>query len=187
MQWRNSSNQYGLVSVAIHWLVAVAVFALFALGLWMTGLTYYSEWYRTAPALHKSIGVTVFVLMFLRVLWRVLTPTPTPAPLSSHSPSVRLLSRLGHGLLYLGVFTVLLSGYLISTADGRGVSVFGLFEIPAMLSGLPNQADIAGAIHLYVAWGLIVLAVLHGLAALKHHVLDGDDTLKRMLGRAPKQ
>ena len=154
MQWRNSSNQYGLVSVAIHWLVAVAVFALFALGLWMTGLTYYSEWYRTAPALHKSIGVTVFVLMFLRVLWRVLTPTPTP--LSSHSPSVRLLSRLGHGLLYLGVFTVLLSGYLISTADGRGVSVFGLFEIPAMLSGLPNQADIAGAIHLYVAWGLII-------------------------------
>lgn len=185
MQWRNSSNQYGLVSVAIHWLVAVAVFALFGLGLWMTGLTYYSEWYRTAPALHKSIGVTVFALMFLRVLWRVLTPTP--APLSSHSPSVRLLSRLGHGLLYLGVFTVLLSGYLISTADGRGVSVFGLFEIPAMLSGLPNQADIAGAIHLYVAWGLIVLAVLHGLVAFKHHVFDGDDTLKRMLGRVPKQ
>ena len=185
MQWRNSSNQYGLVSVAIHWVVAVAVFALFGLGLWMTGLTYYSEWYRTAPALHKSMGVTVFALMFLRVLWRVLTPKP--APLSSHSSSVRLLSRLGHGLLYLGVFTVLLSGYLISTADGRGVSVFGLFEIPAMLSGLPNQADIAGAIHLYVAWGLIVLAVLHGLAALKHHVLDGDDTLKRMLGRAPKQ
>ena len=185
MQWRNSSNQYGLVSVAIHWLVAGAVFALFALGLWMKGLTYYSEWYRAGPALHKSIGVTVFALMFLRVLWRVLTPKP--APLSSHSPSVRLLSRLLHGLLYLGVFTVLLSGYLISTADGRGVSVFGLFEIPAMLSGLPNQADIAGAIHLYVAWGLIILAVLHGLAALKHHVLDGDDTLKRMLGRAPKQ
>lgn len=185
MQWRNSSNQYGLVSVAIHWLVAVAVFALFGLGLWMTDLPYYSEWYRTAPALHKSIGVTVFVLMFLRVFWRLLTPTP--AALSSHSPNVRLLSRLGHGLLYIGIFTVLLSGYLISTAEGRGVSVFGLFEIPAMLSGLPNQADIAGAIHLYVAWGLIVLAVLHGLAALKHHVFDRDDTLKRMLGRAPKQ
>lgn len=184
MQWRNSSNRYGLVSVVIHWLVAVAVFALFALGLWMTDLTYYSEWYRTAPALHKSIGVTVFTLMLVRVLWRLLTPTP--APLSSHSSSVRLLSQLGHGLLYLGIFTVLLSGYLISTAEGRGVSVFGWFEIPALISGLPEQADVAGAIHFYVAWALVVFALLHGLAALKHHVLDRDDTLKRMLGRASK-
>jgi len=185
MQWRNSSNQYGLVSVAIHWLVAVAVFSLFGLGLWMTDLTYYSEWYRTAPALHKSIGVTVFALMFLRVLWRLWTPMP--AALSSHSANVRLLSRLGHGLLYVGIFTVLLSGYLISTAEGRGVSVFGLFEIPAMLSGLPNQADIAGAIHLYVAWGLIIFAGLHGLAAVKHHLIDRDETLKRIVGCAPKQ
>lgn len=185
MEWRNSSNQYGLVSIAIHWLVALAVFALFGLGLWMTGLTYYSEWYRTAPALHKSIGVMVLVLMVLRVLWRLLTPQP--APINTHSSSVRLLSRLGHGVLYLGIFTVLLSGYLISTAEGRGVSVFGLFEVPALITGLPEQADLAGVVHLYVAWGLVVLAVLHGLAALKHHVFDRDDTLKRMLGCAPKQ
>lgn len=184
MQWRNSSNQYGLVSVVLHWLVAVAVFALFGLGLWMTGLTYYSEWYRTAPALHKSIGVTVFTLMFLRVLWRLFSPTP--AALSSHSPGVRLLSRLGHGVLYLGIFTVLVSGYLISTAQGRGVSVFGVFEIPALVSGFSNQADIAGVIHFYGAWSLVVLAGLHGLAAVKHHVLDRDDTLKRIFGCAPK-
>ncbi len=184
MQWRNSSNRYGVVSVAIHWLVALAVFSLFGLGLWMTDLTYYSEWYRTAPALHKSIGVTVFVLMLLRVVWRWLTPMP--APISTHSATVRLLSRLGHGLLYFGIFTVMVSGYLISTAEGRGISVFGLFEIPALLSGLPDQADVAGAIHLYVAWGLVVFAVLHGLAALKHHVLERDDTLKRMLGCASK-
>ncbi len=73
MQWLNSSNRYGVVSVVIHWLVALAVFALFGLGLWMTGLTYYSEWYRTAPALHKSIGIVLFAVMLLRVLWRFLT------------------------------------------------------------------------------------------------------------------
>lgn len=184
MQWRNSSNQYGLVSVAVHWLVTLAVFALFGLGLWMTGLSYYDEWYRTAPALHKSIGVTLFAVMLLRVLWRLFTPIP--APLSSHTPAVRLLSRLGHALLYITIFTVMISGYLISTAEGRGVSVFGLFEIPALISGLPNQADAAGAVHLYVAWGLIVLAVLHAVAALKHHFFDRDATLKRMLGCAPK-
>lgn len=184
MQWRNSSNQYGLISVVLHWLVAAAVFALFGLGLWMTDLNYYSEWYQSAPALHKSIGVTVFSLMLLRVLWRLFTPTP--AALSSHSARVRLLSRLGHGLLYLMVFAVLVSGYLISTADGRGISVFGLFDIPAVLSGLPNQADVAGVVHYYAAWSLVVFAGLHGLAALKHHLFDRDETLKRMLGIAPK-
>lgn len=182
MKWRNSSSQYGLVSMSIHWLVALAVFVLFGLGLWMTGLTYYSEWYRTAPALHKSIGVVVFALMVLRVCWRI--ALPQPAAISTHSDLVRLLSRLGHGLLYLGIFTVLISGYLISTADGRAVSVFGWFEVPALVTGLPDQADIAGAVHLYVAWGLVVFAVLHALAALKHHVFDRDDTLKRMLGCA---
>lgn len=184
MQWLNSSNRYGVVSVVIHWLVALAVFALFGLGLWMTGLTYYSEWYRTAPALHKSIGIVLFAVMLLRVLWRFLTPTP--APISSHSATVRMLSRLGHGLLYLGIFLVMISGYLISTAEGRGISVFDLFEIPALITGLPDQADLAGEVHFYVAWGLVVFAGLHALAALKHHFIDRDSTLKRMLGCGPK-
>lgn len=184
MRWRNSSNRYGAVSVAIHWLVALAVFSLFALGLWMTGLTYYSEWYRTAPALHKSFGVVVFALMLLRMLWRLFTPKP--APLTTHSKREQLLSRLGHGLLYLGIFVVMLSGYLISTAEGRGVSVFDLFEIPALITGLPSQADVAGEVHFYVAWGVVLFAVLHGLAALKHHFIDRDATLKRMLGCEPK-
>ncbi len=176
MQLLNSSNRYGLVSVVIHWLVALAVFALFGLGLWMTGLTYYSEWYRTAPALHKSVGIVLFAVMLLRVLWRFLTAKP--APISSHSATVRMLSSLGHGLLYLGIFLVMISGYLISTAEGR--------EIPALITGLPDQADLAGEVHFYVAWGLVVFAGLHGLAALKHHFIDRDSTLKRMLGCGPK-
>ena len=70
MQWRNSPTNYGLTSIALHWLVALAVFGLFGLGFWMVGLTYYSSWYRTAPDLHKSIGVMLFMVMVLRVLWR---------------------------------------------------------------------------------------------------------------------
>ena len=75
------------------------------------------------------------------------------------------------------------AGYLISTADGVGIPVFGLFEIPALVSGLPDQADVAGVVHLYLAWVLVVFAGLHGLAALKHHFIDRDATLVRMLGR----
>lgn len=184
MQLLNSSSRYGLVSVLFHWVVALAVFALFAVGLWMTDLTYYSQWYRTAPALHKSVGVVLFAVMLLRVVWRLLTPQP--APISSHSTAVQLLSRLAHAALYLGIFVVMISGYLISTAEGRGISVFDLFEIPALITGLPDQADLAGAVHFYMAWALVLVAGLHGLAALKHHFIDRDVTLKRMLGCEPK-
>lgn len=181
MQLRNSSSRYGLVSMFLHWGIALAVFGLFGLGLWMVGLDYYSNWRHTAPELHKGIGLTVLALMLLRVVWRFLSPPP-PAP-ANHGTLTRVAAKAGHLLLYVGLFAVLIAGYLISTADGAGIPVFGLFEVPALISGLPDQADIAGVIHLYLAWGLVVFAVLHGLAALKHHFIDRDATLTRMLGR----
>lgn len=182
MQWRNSSTNYGLVSITMHWLVAIAVGGLFALGYWMVGLTYYSSWYRTAPDIHKSIGLLLLALMILRVTWRFLSSGP--APLASHGRLTRLATKAGHGVLYLGLFAVMISGYLISTADGRSISVFGWFEVPALITSIPDQEDIAGLIHEYLAWGLVIFSGLHALAALKHHFIDHDPTLKRMFGRA---
>jgi cytochrome b561 len=181
MQLRNSPTRYGLVSVLLHWLVAVTVFGLFALGFWMVGLDYYSAWYRRAPDLHKSIGLLLFAVMLLRLAWRLLNPAP--AALSSHGRLTRLASKLGHAALYVGLFAVMISGYLISTADGRPINVFGLFEVPATLTSIPDQADVAGWVHEYLAWGLVIFGGLHGLAALKHHFIDRDSTLTRMLGR----
>lgn len=183
MQWRNSSSRYGLVTVVTHWVVALGVFALFALGFWMVGLNYYSSWYRTAPDLHKSFGILLFLLMLLRAGWRLFTPMP--APLASHGRLTRLASKAGHGFLYLCLFGVMIAGYLISTADGRPIEVFGLFQVPALISGLPGQEDVAGLIHEYLAWALVIFAGLHGLAALKHHFFDRDATLVRMFGRKP--
>jgi cytochrome b561 len=90
---------------------------------------------------------------------------------------------LVHGLLYLLLFGVMVSGYLISTADGRPIEVFGLFAVPATVTGLPGQADRAGDIHLILAVTVIILAIVHALAALKHHFIDRDRTLVRMLRR----
>lgn len=182
MQWRNTSRNYGLTSILLHWIGALAVFGLFGLGLWMVGLNYYSSWYRTAPDIHKGIGVLLFMLMLIRLLWRLVSAGP--APLAAHGAATRLATRLGHGLLYLGIFAVMVSGYLISTADGRPISVFGWFQVPATLTSIPNQEDLAGLIHEYLAWALVILAALHGLAALKHHFIDRDQTLLRMFGRA---
>ena len=181
MQLRNSSSRYGWVSIFMHWGVALAVFGLFAMGLWMVGLDYYSSWRKDAPDLHKSIGLVLLAVMLLRVLWRFISPPP-PA-LQSYSRMTRIGASFGHGFLYLSLFAVMIAGYLISTADGVGIPVFGLFEVPALVSGLPDQADTAGVIHFYLAWVLVIFSGLHALAALKHHFIDRDATLTRMLGR----
>ncbi len=182
MQWRNTSERYGVVTLCMHWAVAFAVFGLFGLGLWMTGLDYYSPWYQTAPSIHKGIGMVLLGLMVLRVVWRLSTPAPDGLP--THGRMTRLAARLGHAFLYAVLFAVMISGYLISTADGRPVSVFGLFEVPATLTSLPRQEDVAGLVHEYLAWALVVFAAVHALAALKHHFIDRDTTLLRMLGRS---
>lgn len=181
MQWRNSPTRYGFVSVTLHWLVALVVFGLFALGYWMVGLDYYSSWYTKAPDIHKSVGLILFAVMLLRVLWRWISPPP--AHLASHGPLVQRATRYGHVFLYLGLFVLMVAGYLISTAEGRGIPVFGWFEVPATITSIPDQEDIAGLVHEYLAWALVLFAGVHGLAALKHHFVDRDSTLTRMLGR----
>lgn len=181
---QNTRDRYGLVAVVLHWAVALVVVGLFALGLWMVDLGYYDEWRQTAPALHKAIGVLLFLAVLLRLLWRQVQPRPAALP--SHAAWERLAAGVAHAALYLLLFGVMVSGYLISTADGRPIDVFGLFAVPATLTGLPGQADIAGKVHLALAVALVSTAGLHALAALKHHLLDRDATLIRMLGIPPR-
>lgn len=181
MQLRNSSSRYGLVGMVLHWGVAAAVYGLFALGLWMVGLGYYDTWRKAGPDLHKSIGLTLFAVMLIRIVWRLLSPPPLA--LSTYGKWTRLGAKFGHLLLYVLLFATMFAGYLISTADGVGISVFGLFEVPSIIDSIPDQADVAGAIHLYLAWTVVIFSALHGLAALKHHFIDRDSTLMRMLGR----
>lgn len=164
MQWRNTSSRYGVFSLFLHWGSALVVFGLFGLGLWMRELSYYDPWYHPAPALHKSIGILLAIALLVRIVWRFVSPPP-PAP-ANHGPLTRVASKLGHLALYGLLLAVIVAGYLISTADGEPISVFGWFSVPATLSGLPDQVDVAGEIHLYLAWALVVFAVLHALAAL---------------------
>jgi cytochrome b561 len=178
MQWRNDASRYGVISVVLHWLCAVVIITMFASGLWIVGLDYYSPWYQTAPVWHKAAGLALAVVMCCRWLWLQYSRPPAllPSPLN---PLVRSVHRVMYGL----VFAIVLSGYLISTADGRAVDVCGWFSLPALPWSFNNQEDIAGQAHEYLAWGLITLALLHLIAALKHHVIDRDRSLLRMLGR----
>ncbi|MBI5040488.1 MAG: cytochrome b [Gammaproteobacteria bacterium] len=177
---KNTLAEYGWIAIALHWLVAVAAVGLFVLGLWMTGLEYYDAWYERGPDLHKGIGVLLFIAVTFRLVWRWSNPVPRPEP--THTAWEHRLAGIAHALLYILLFATMLAGYLISTADGRPIEVFDLFAVPATLSGLDNQEDIAGEIHELLAYMLIGLTILHTLAALKHHFIDRDRTLTRMLG-----
>lgn len=177
---KNGQNDFGLITILLHWLIAVMAFGLFALGLWMTELGYYDNWYQKAPTLHEGIGVFFFILLLIRIVWRWINPLPQPIP--TLKKWEKLSSHLAHSMLNILLLVIATSGYLIITAKGESVQVFDLFSIPATLSGFSNQEDIFGEIHLLVAWTMIVLAAGHTLAAFKHHFINKDATLKRILG-----
>ena len=185
MQLRNTANRFGVVSIGMHWLIAVAVFGLFGLGYWMVGLSYYDDWYRKAPDIHRSIGMLLLIVMVLRLAWRFINPVPQP--LSSYTRFEAFAAHVAHLLLYILIFVAMVSGYLISTADGSSISVFGWFEVPSVTGRIKGMEDTAGLVHYWVTWALVVLACLHGLAAIKHHVIDRDETLRRMLGTGRRQ
>ena len=115
--------------------------------------------------------------MLAHLVWRYWNPRPAMFGSVRERKAAAWMHRFMYALMYL----LLLSGYLISTADGRGINVFGLFTVTASISGLQNQADIAGETHQWLAYVLLGLTSLHVLAALKHHFVDRDRTLKRML------
>lgn len=176
---RNAPDCWGWPAIFFHWLTAVAVIGLFVAGLWMVELDYYHAWYQRAPHWHKSVGVLLFGLVGLRLLWRLANrrPDPEPAPGWEHR-----LADAVHWGIYLLLFATLLTGYLVPTADGEPIAVFGWFEVPALLSGLENQETVAGTLHEYSAWMLIAIVALHVAGALKQHFVNRNRTLKRMLG-----
>ncbi|MDF1763580.1 MAG: cytochrome b [Oleibacter sp.] len=176
-QLRNTDHGYGWIAIVFHWIGAIAVTGMFGLGIYMVDLTFYDPWYKGSLDLHKSLGILIALLISARLIWRIVNPSPRGL---SDKKLENQAAHTVHWILYGAMICMFVSGYLISTADGRGINVFDWFTVPATLTG-ENQADLAGEIHEWLAWGLIGLASLHALAALKHHFLNRDATLKRML------
>lgn len=175
---KSEVKNYNLVARGVHWISALVIIGLFAVGLWMVDLSYYSEWYRTAPHWHKSIGLLLAGLTLFRLFWKIVTASPKVEGAA--------YEIIGAKLAHLGMYAILLalfaSGYLISTEDGRGIDVFTWFTVPGLGALFENQADIAGQVHFYAAWSLIIIAAVHAIAALKHHFINKDNTLRKMIG-----
>lgn len=181
MRLRNSSTHYGLIAQLLHWSIALITLSLFALGLWMVELDYYDAWYQRAPWWHKGFGIFVFGLVLFRLGWKLVSPSP--ASLDSHKTWEKISAKAAHHTMNLLLLLIGISGYLIVTAKGDPVEVFNWFSIPAVITGIPKLEDLAGDIHFYLACALIAIVIIHALAAIKHHVIDRDATLRRMTGR----
>jgi cytochrome b561 len=178
----NTPLTYGAVAIFLHWIMALGIFFLFGLGLYMVELSYYDAWYKGSLELHKSIGVSLFILWCVRMVWRLINVSPAMQKANTNFEKFEQhAAHWMHLLLYLLMVLLMSSGYLISTADGRGISVFEFFEVPAITALIENQEDIAGEIHLILAWSLIGCVTIHSLAAIKHHFINKDDTFKKMI------
>ncbi len=186
MMIKNTQDYFGLMSKILHWLMAILIVGLFAVGLYMTELDYYDSLYHTLPWWHKSIGLLVIGLLIFRFIWKVINPMPKA--LESHKKWEVSLAHILQNIFYGLILLIGLSGYFISTAKGKGIEFFTLFEVPALPFMTQNplnedSADLIGEVHETLAIILIIFAVLHAVAALKHHFIDKDETLKRMINK----
>lgn len=182
MQITNTPASYGWLAIVLHWAAALAVLGMFALGFWMVDLSYYDDWYRRAPNIHRSVGVLLFILILFRLGWRFFDTSPNS--IVGHKRWEVFSAYAAHGLLYVLIFVATVSGFLISTADGSSVSVFGWFEVPSVTGQVKGLEDTAGLVHYWSTWALVVLSLIHAAGALKHHFMDRDETLRRMLAPA---
>lgn len=167
---------WGTVAKTFHWLVAFAIFVQFALG-WVAEDMPISPDKFELFVWHKSIGVTVLLLVALRLAWRLQTTPPQPFA----SGLERRLAKLGHALLYLLMFAVPLSGWWISDTSRIPFRIFWHVPTPDLLEANREASELAASVHGVLTTLLLLLVVGHIVAALRHHFMLRDATLARML------
>ena len=170
--------RYTRTAKALHWLMAILFFGLLALGFYMHDLPLSPEKLKLY-SWHKWAGVTAFLLVWFRLFWRV---THRPPALPDTMPRVmQFAAHGGHFLLYALMFAIPLSGWLMSSAKGFQTVWFGVLPIPDLLNKNKELGDLLQTVHMSLNLLFAVTIVGHVGAALKHHFIDKDDILTRML------
>ncbi|MFZ2268210.1 MAG: cytochrome b [Azonexus sp.] len=172
------SAHYTPTAKSLHWLMAILFFGLLALGFYMQGLPLSPEKLKLY-SWHKWAGVTAFLLVWLRLFWRI---THRPPALPASMPKVmQFAAHAGHLALYLLMIGIPLSGWLMSSAKGFQTVWFGLLPIPDLLDKNKELGNLLQTVHMGLNLFFVAVILGHIAAALKHHYLDKDDILSRML------
>lgn len=178
------NSQYTATAKSLHWLMALLLIGLLVLGFYMAGLPLSPDKLRLY-SWHKWAGVTVFVLLGIRLLWRIAhRPPALPASMSA---SMQLAAHAGHFVLYALMIAIPLSGWLMSSAKGIQTVYFGVLPIPDLIGKDRELGDLLGGVHEYLNWLFVAVLAGHVGAAFKHHYIDKDDILTRMLPAHSKE
>jgi cytochrome b561 len=180
----NTTTQYGAVARALHWWTAIFFFTLFGLGLYMTDLDKTDPLRDQLFSLHISLGILVFGLTLIRIIWKIKQVTPEMP--STMTPSQVKAAKSVYGLLYLLLLFIPISGYVIVATAGKDPSFFGLFTLPNLIGENKELHKTAEEVHELLAYSAMLLVIGHTLMALKHHFIDKDKVLLQMLGKADR-
>jgi len=172
-----TSRGYGRVAKTLHWLVFALVFAQYVVALAMPDIGR-----GTVPGtlinLHMSLGATILLVIVVRWLWRI----GHPVPLSTAGPRwERDVARITHALLYLLLAVNPILGWMNASARDWKITIYGIVTLPHLVAPRARIGMVAGDVHTFLAWTLLVLIGLHVAAALYHYLLRRDGVLQRML------
>ena len=169
-------KRYTGMAIGLHWMIAMLIFSAFPLGLYMHDLKL-SPTKLHLYSYHKWIGITVLMLAVLRVLWRA-THKPPALHLARWQ---EIASHIVHGLIYLLILAVPVSGWLMSSAKGFKTVWLDILPLPDLVAKNKALGDLLSNVHTALNYTLLALVLMHVAAALKHHFIDRDDVLLRML------
>jgi cytochrome b561 len=177
---RNTTSSWGSVARAFHWIIGLTILGMLAFGWWMNHIPARPDrfFYRS---IHADIGYMLLVAMALRIIWRAINPTPA---LPKDTPRwQRVLAAISHGALYLITLVVIFLGWAHSGARPQGDygSFFGLFHVPQFTSPDKATADAFEDRHIFFAYVLLALIVVHLGAAAWHHFIKRDRVTMRMV------
>ena len=180
---RNTEHSYGWLHRLLHWLIALMILGMLGVGIYMAGLNEdipaEEARHHLLAGLHKATGMIVLVLVLVRLFWAITNITPA---LPDTLPAWQRKAAKGmHHLLYLLMICVPASGYIMVSYVEKPVDIYGLFSIPPLFSKNIDKAMEFHEIHEIFAFVLLGLIILHFIIALKHHFIDKDNVLKRML------
>jgi cytochrome b561 len=177
MTFRNTTRSWGALSKALHWLIVLLIISQWVIAERADELTGLAK--LKALGWHKSFGMTILMLAVVRLLWRWMNPTPDLR--AETKPWERGLAKISHVLLYALIFAMPITGWLMSSAKAYSVSWFNLFAFPNLVGKNEQLFELMRDVHHALFKVLVAVAVLHIAGALKHHFIDRNDVLKRML------
>ena len=170
--------RYSGVAIGLHWLIGLMILISFSVGLYMVDLSL-SPFKLRLYSWHKWAGVTIFMLVLIRCLWRITHAAPMlPADMPRWQ---RIAADTSHFALYALMIAIPLSGWLMSSAKGFQTVYFGVLPIPDLLQKNKELGETLAVVHQALNFTMIGIVILHAAAALKHHFIDQDDILRRML------